>query len=68
MRCLAEDCKKKAAEYTGLCSLCKGKYCMNHRLPEEHRCPYLEMARAKMREDMAKQLVDNSARPKQVEP
>lgn len=68
MRCLAEDCKKKADEYKGLCSLCKGKYCMNHRLPEDHHCPYLEMARMKMREDMAKQLLDNSALPKQLNP
>ena len=42
IRCNAKDCKEPAQRIVGDCSFCKGQFCGNHRLLEDHKCSGLE--------------------------
>lgn len=42
IRCNVKDCKEAAQRIIGDCSFCKGFYCGNHRLLEDHKCSGLE--------------------------
>lgn len=45
IRCNAKDCKEAAQRIVGDCGFCKGHYCGNHRLLEDHKCSGLEDVR-----------------------
>ena len=38
-------CLKKSATIVGDCQYCLCKYCLNHRLPEVHKCPEMDSCR-----------------------
>jgi hypothetical protein len=42
IRCTYKDCKEGAQRIIGDCGFCKGHYCGNHRLLEDHKCDGLE--------------------------
>ncbi|KAK3988311.1 AN1-type zinc finger protein TMC1 [Cladorrhinum sp. PSN332] len=42
IRCSLENCRAVAQRISGDCDFCKGHYCSNHRLLEDHRCQGLE--------------------------
>lgn len=41
-RCAFEGCKHKILSIGINCHKCKQYFCGNHRLPEEHICPYMQ--------------------------
>jgi len=42
MRCSLENCKLKISSITTIsCNLCSKKFCLKHRLPEDHICHQL---------------------------
>ncbi|KAL2255689.1 hypothetical protein VTK26DRAFT_2880 [Humicola hyalothermophila] len=42
VKCSFEDCKAAARPISGDCDFCKGRFCNNHRLLEDHKCQNLE--------------------------
>jgi len=44
-RCCADSCKTKLGMMDFSCG-CGGKYCLKHRLPEEHECTFSHKEKA----------------------
>ncbi|KAI9292625.1 hypothetical protein K502DRAFT_70894 [Neoconidiobolus thromboides FSU 785] len=40
--CNAKSCKTKITQVFHQCKSCQRKYCLNHRLPEEHECQLID--------------------------
>lgn len=58
MKCHFENCKKSVV-IIGDCKYCNKKYCMTHRLVEEHLCPNIIDCRNQAHKKFAEQLVAN---------
>jgi predicted nucleic acid binding AN1-type Zn finger protein len=41
-RCDFEKCANRVAQIIGNCKACKGKWCLAHRLPEQHACTNMD--------------------------
>ena len=54
-RCLL--CKKKL-KITDFPCKCDGRYCVEHRLPESHNCPSIEIGREKYKDYLQEKLID----------
>ena len=37
-RCGLDECREKIALIIGECKYCENKFCLKHRLPEDHLC------------------------------
>lgn len=60
------ECKKRSHNITGVCNYCKGCYCLQHRLPEDHYCPGLSILKKEKRDEINKQLIENSCKSKKI--
>jgi len=55
-KCNLECCKKKLKITDFTCGYCNLKYCMSHRLPEDHNC---NIDFSKLKEDKKDIMIDN---------
>ncbi|KAI9055756.1 hypothetical protein LZ554_000697 [Drepanopeziza brunnea f. sp. 'monogermtubi'] len=56
IRCTYKDCREGAQRIIGDCGFCKGHYCGNHRLLEDHKCDGLEDCKKESHDRNAAQL------------
>lgn len=65
-KCDFKDCQNRAAKIIGDCKACKQKWCLNHRLPEDHNCAQLDAIRQKSFEQNMNKLMTEKTHNKKI--